>query len=132
VQRLATVTFRLGDLPHGLVAAYLGAEHGIGVRSGCFCAHPLLLRLLEVDPVQAEAWHAAMRRGEDVELPGATRASFGLGATQDDVERLAVALERLVADGPRWTYRPDGHSGGWLPDPDPRGADAVLRPPPHR
>ena len=132
VQRLATVTFRLGDLPHGLVAAYLGAEHGIGVRSGCFCAHPLLLRLLEVDPVQAEAWHAAMRRGEDVELPGATRASFGLGATQDDVERLALALERLVADGPRWTYRPDGHSGGWLPDPDPRGADAVLPPPPHR
>ena len=48
--------------------------------------------------MQAEAWHAAMRRGEDVELPGATRASFGLGATQDDVERLAVALERLVAD----------------------------------
>ena len=58
----------------------------------------------------------------------ATRASFGLGATQDDVERLALALERLVADGPRWTYRPDGHSGGWLPDPDPRGYLKAIDP----
>lgn len=131
VPRLANLTFLLGDLPHGLVAAYLGAEHGIGVRSGCFCAHPLLLRLLEIPDEQAEVWHEAMRRGENVELPGATRASLGLGSTADDVERLAEALERLVADGPRWTYRQDGRTGGYVPDPDPRGADAVLPPPPH-
>ena len=30
----------LDGVPHGLVAAILSAEHGIGVRNGCFCAHP--------------------------------------------------------------------------------------------
>ena len=31
---------------HALVAARLSAEWGIGVRHGCFCAHPYLIRLL--------------------------------------------------------------------------------------
>ena len=33
-----------------LVAARLSAEFGVGVRHGCFCAHPYLIRLLGVGP----------------------------------------------------------------------------------
>ena len=38
--RLLAVTGATG-VPHALVAARLSAEHGIGVRHGCFCAHPI-------------------------------------------------------------------------------------------
>ncbi|MBN9738461.1 MULTISPECIES: aminotransferase class V-fold PLP-dependent enzyme [unclassified Pseudonocardia] len=95
--RTATVSFTLGDLPAGLVAAALSAEHGIGVRDGRFCAHPLLDRLTGGDAV---------------------RASLGLRTTADDVDRLVGALDRLARRGPSWTYAIV--DGRWAPTPDPR------------
>ena len=38
--------FTVDGVPHALVAARLAAEDAIGVRHGCFCAHPYLIRLL--------------------------------------------------------------------------------------
>src|SRR4051794_21862813 len=43
--RVGVVSFVVDPYPAGLVAAYLSAEHGIGVRDGRFCAHPLVDRL---------------------------------------------------------------------------------------
>ena len=40
VPTLPTATFTVAGVPHALVAARLSAEFGIGVRHGCFCAHP--------------------------------------------------------------------------------------------
>jgi selenocysteine lyase/cysteine desulfurase len=82
----------------GRVAAYLSAEHGIGVRDGRFCAHPLLARL-----------------GHD---GGALRASLGAGSRGADVDRLLTALERLLERGEEWTYA--RAAGRWAPSPDPR------------
>lgn len=58
------------------VARHLSTEHGIGVRDGRFCAHPLLQRL----------GHST----------GAVRASLGLGTTSEDIDLLVSALERWV------------------------------------
>ena len=49
VDTLPVATFTVAGLHHALVAARLSVEHGIGVRHGCFCAHPYLLRLLDLD-----------------------------------------------------------------------------------
>lgn len=98
VSSIGVVAFTVDGLPPGLVAAYLSAEHGIGVRDGRFCAHPLLSRLGAPE--------------------GAVRASFGVGTTLADVERLAVAVEQLVTSGPGWTYAVV--DGRWTPSPDPR------------
>jgi cysteine desulfurase / selenocysteine lyase len=38
--KLGVIPFTVDGLEHGLVAAVLGYEHSVGVRSGCFCAHP--------------------------------------------------------------------------------------------
>ena len=46
---LPVATFVVDGMSHALVAARLSAEHAIGVRHGCFCAHPYLLRLLGLD-----------------------------------------------------------------------------------
>ena len=56
---LPLATFVVEGDPHALVAARLSAEFGIGVRHGCFCAHPYLLRLLDLSPAEV----AAYRRG---------------------------------------------------------------------
>jgi len=81
---VGVVTFTVGDLNPGLVAAYLSAEHGIGVRDGRFCAHPLLAHLGASN--------------------GAVRASVGVGTTTEHVDRLVDALGELQRRGARAEY----------------------------
>ena len=95
---IGVVTFTVEGYDPGLVAAYLSAEHGIGVRDGKFCAHPLLARL---------------GLGG-----GAVRASVGVGSRTEDVDRLVTAVGQLVAGGPSWPYAQ--REGRWVPTPDPR------------
>ena len=45
-ERLGVIPFAVKGVSHFLVSAILGYEFGIGVRSGCFCAHPYILHLL--------------------------------------------------------------------------------------
>ena len=92
------VGFTVEGADPGLVAAYLSAEHGIGVRDGRFCAHPLLARLGVPE--------------------GALRASVGVGSTLDDVDRLTGALAEFLARGPRNRY--ELVAGRWQPVGDPR------------
>lgn len=125
--RIGLVTFNVEGLHHGLVAAALAAEYGISVRDGCFCAHPLMLRLLDVDDAEAERFRRAISCGEAAQLPGAVRASLGVDSTTDDVDRLAAALRALATDGPRWTYRWSDEDEGWSPDPDDRPLVAEWR-----
>ena len=48
VDRVGVASFALRGYRHPLLAAILSAEHAIGVRHGCFCAHPLITRLLGI------------------------------------------------------------------------------------
>ena len=81
--RIGVVTFNLDGYDHSLLAAILSAEYGIGVRNGCFCAHPLMVRLLRIDDGTTAALRAGLRRGADVHLPGAVRVSLGIGSSAD-------------------------------------------------
>jgi selenocysteine lyase/cysteine desulfurase len=101
--RIGVVTFTVDGYPAALVAQYLSAEHGIGVRDGRFCAHPLLARF---------AADGATADGAGV------RASLGLGSRAEDVDRLLAALASLRSRGPAWAYA--GPEAGYGPDPDPR------------
>jgi selenocysteine lyase/cysteine desulfurase len=103
--RVAVQSFTVADRPAGYVAAYLSAEHGIGVRDGRFCAHPLLTRLCG--------------DGDGT----AVRASIGLGTTEEHVDRLVDALRALVRRGAGWTYA--DVDGRWTPAPDPRELDPL-------
>jgi selenocysteine lyase/cysteine desulfurase len=118
--RVGLFTFNLDGYMHDQLAAILSAEYGIGVRHGCFCAHPLMIELLRIERTESDRLMDATRRGEHPRLPGAARISFGLGTTRHDVEAVAGALEQIAADGPRWSYRQDPSTDEWEPDPDPR------------
>ncbi len=117
VPTLAVATFTVAGMHHGLVAARLSAEWGIGVRHGCFCAHPYLLRLLGLGPDAVAAARAQVMANDRRSIPGAVRASCGLGTTMSDVEALLQAV-RLVASGdpPPVPYRQDAVTGDFHPE----------------
>ncbi|WP_314323471.1 aminotransferase class V-fold PLP-dependent enzyme [Paenarthrobacter ilicis] len=95
---IGVVNFSVEGFDAGLVAAYLAAEHGVGLRDGRFCAHPLLKRL---------------------GLPsGSLRASFGVGSRLEDASRLLAGIEALTVDGLGWDYVVD--EGRWVPANDHR------------
>ena len=68
--RTALLTFNLAGTPYDLLAAVLSAEHGIGIRHGCFCAHPLMVRLLRVDDDEVGRLMREVRAGHHPNLPG--------------------------------------------------------------
>jgi selenocysteine lyase/cysteine desulfurase len=104
VDRVGVATFNLAGYRDPLLAAILSAEHGIGVRHGCFCAHPLMTHLLGVPDAEARNLHDDLRAGREPRLPGAVRASVGLGTTDEDVDRLVGALREIARYGPRSRY----------------------------
>jgi hypothetical protein len=114
------VTFNVSGFEHSKLAVILSAEFGIGVRNGCFCAHPLMVDLLQVPPAEAELVRCRLSAGDRRRVPGAIRMSLGLGSTRDHVDRLVDALTQLVCEGPRWTYDVSPDTGDYLPTPDPR------------
>ena len=98
VPTLAVATFTVEAIPHALVAARLSAEYGIGVRHGCFCAHPYLVRLLGLPPDEIARYRQDVLAGDRTRIPGAVRASAGISVTAEEVDRF---LDAAAGDRPR-------------------------------
>jgi selenocysteine lyase/cysteine desulfurase len=114
--RLGVIPFNLRDVPHFLVAAILGHEFGIGVRNGCFCAHPYILHLLELTPEETAQVRDEMLAHDRREMPGLVRASFGLYNTLDEVDRFVEALEKIARGEYKGQYKQDKASGDFVPE----------------
>ncbi|MFH0883266.1 MAG: aminotransferase class V-fold PLP-dependent enzyme, partial [bacterium] len=97
-RRLGVIAFNIPNVPHDLVAAILSGEGGIGVRNGCFCAHPFVIQMLHVGPEQAEMHRDRLRQGDKTDVPGAVRISFGFYNTEEEVDRALEWLEK-ISDG---------------------------------
>ncbi|ONK15488.1 aminotransferase class V-fold PLP-dependent enzyme [Streptomyces sp. MP131-18] len=84
--RIAVVSFTVAGRDSAEFARELSERYGIGVRSGLFCAQPLVRRLLgEADT------------DGDCEGPvQAIRASFGAGTPAEHVHRLVRAVRELA------------------------------------
>jgi selenocysteine lyase/cysteine desulfurase len=80
--RVGIVSFAVPGVDAGALAETLGRDHGIGVRAGLFCAHPLTRRLLA---------EAAARVATDAPAQ-ALRASVGIGTRTEHIDRLLTAL----------------------------------------
>jgi cysteine desulfurase / selenocysteine lyase len=83
----------------------LGYEHGIGVRSGCFCAQPYIAHLLGVGADAQRRWLDGARRGDARGAPGMVRISFGCHNDTRDVDLAVAALRRVVAGDVAGDYR---------------------------
>ena len=114
---LPLATFTVAGVPFGLVAARLSAEFAIGVRHGCFCAHPYLTRLLGLSADEVSRFRADVRQGDRQHLPGAVRASCGVNTTDDDIQRLLGAVAQIATEGDSpFAYAQDPLSGDYLPE----------------
>ncbi|HEX2765279.1 MAG TPA: aminotransferase class V-fold PLP-dependent enzyme [Candidatus Limnocylindria bacterium] len=133
--RVGLMTFNLRGTAYDLLAAILSCEYGIGIRHGCFCAHPLMMRLLRVDDAEAHRLISVTKAGGHERLPGAARMSLGLGSSREDVDAFADALAMIIAEGAHWTYAVNPTTDQWEPEPDPRPLPrlaARLMADPHR
>jgi selenocysteine lyase/cysteine desulfurase len=123
VETLPLAAFTVADVAHPLVAARLSAEYGIGVRHGCFCAHPYLMRLLGLTSAEIARYRRAVLAGDRRDIPGAVRASAGLGTTAADIDRFLAAVAEIAAGRPvpvpytqdptTGDYWPEGSAPGW-------------------
>lgn len=92
--KVGAFSFLVPGHRHEQVATLLDRHYGIATRNGCFCAHPLLHRLLKLG--DTSKWTRAISRGEMVELPGATRASLGIYNTAKEVDFFASAVAAIA------------------------------------
>ncbi|GAA2127280.1 aminotransferase class V-fold PLP-dependent enzyme [Streptomyces synnematoformans] len=103
--RVGVVSFVVDGWSSPHLAAALSAEHGIGVRDGLFCAHPLVRALLGDAGGSAESAACGGAAGDGERPLNAVRVSFGAGTPDEHVDRFLAALGSLVRDGARWPYR---------------------------
>jgi cysteine desulfurase/selenocysteine lyase len=120
--RLGVITFQVTDIPHAKVAAILGYEGGIGVRNGCFCAHPYVLRLLRVPEEDARLHKERVLRGDRSLLPGMVRASFGCYNTFEEIDYLSEMVGRIADGDYEGDYVVDKATGDYVP----RGYDPAI------
>ncbi|HWH31379.1 MAG TPA: aminotransferase class V-fold PLP-dependent enzyme, partial [Egibacteraceae bacterium] len=99
--RLGVFAFLVPEYRHAGVSVRLDRHYAIATRNGCFCAHPLLHRLLRLG--DTSQYTKAIAAGQHVELPGATRATLGLYNTDHEVDVLCDAIGAIAQgkhDGP--------------------------------
>jgi cysteine desulfurase / selenocysteine lyase len=115
-EKVGAIPFNLAGVSHFLVSAILGYEGGIGVRSGCFCAQPYVVHLLQLNERQAKNLRDQMLAGDRSEMPGMVRISFGCYNNTEDIDRLVEMLTRIACQEYKGTYRLEPASGEYVPD----------------
>jgi selenocysteine lyase/cysteine desulfurase len=115
-EKVGVIPFNLGDMSHFLVASILGYEGGIGVRSGCFCAHPYVVHLLGLSEEDQAQWREQYLAGDRSDIPGMVRMSFGCYNNTGDVDRLVEMLHRIARGDYKGDYEIEPRSGEYLPE----------------
>lgn len=114
-ERLGVIPFALRYVQHFLVASVLGHEFGIGVRNGCFCAHPYILHLLHVEAQQVSELRTHLLAHDRTNMPGLVRISFGLYNTLAEVDYLIEALSKIARGDYRGDYIQNPATGDFTP-----------------
>ncbi len=115
LDRVGVIPFNIKGIPHAKLAAILGFEGGIGVRNGCFCAHPYVVSLLNLSQEEAESWRDEFLGGDKSKMPGMVRMSLGCYSTKDDVDRLITMLKKIAAGDYKGDYEVIKKTGEYIP-----------------
>ena len=115
-QRVGVVPITVEGKSHYEVAAILSAEGGIGVRNGCFCAHPYLFQLLKLSEEESLKYQQDILNGSRASLPGLVRISFGCYNNTEDVDWLTEMLEIIVKNKYKGKYIQNKANGEFWPE----------------
>ncbi|MEK6255992.1 MAG: aminotransferase class V-fold PLP-dependent enzyme [Chloroflexota bacterium] len=114
--RLGVIPFNLTNIDHFKAAAVLGYEFGIGVRNGCFCAHPLILHILGLSDQESEKVRTDIINHDKSHMPGLIRASFGLYNSTEEIDVLIEALTAISRGSFEGNYIQDKPTGEYSPE----------------
>ncbi len=114
--RLGVIAFNIKGMHHALVAAILSYEGGIGVRNGCFCAHPYVKCLLGVTPEEAKRIENMIINRDRSEIPGAVRISFGIYNTKQEIDIFIEMLHKIINKQYRGKYLINKERGEYYPE----------------
>ena len=113
--RLGVFAFNFKGMHHALVSAILSYEGGIGVRHGCFCAHPYVKALLGIGPEETEKYISQIKNNNRAKLPGAVRVSFGFYNNYEEIDYLIEWLKKISAGKYKGEYILDKTWGTYTP-----------------
>lgn len=86
------IIFNVKDVMPDRVAGELAARGGIGVRSGCHCAHLTIKRVLHISPLLEQFQGVVFTIAPRLSPPGVVRVSLGIENTEKDIDTLIEVL----------------------------------------
>ncbi|WP_069649090.1 aminotransferase class V-fold PLP-dependent enzyme [Caloranaerobacter ferrireducens] len=95
---VGVVTFNVSNIPHNLLASLLSYEGGIGVRNGCFCAHPYIHYLLGLSQEEIAKLQKELLMGNLKNTPGLVRVSFGMYNNLEEIDSFIEKLEYIISN----------------------------------
>jgi selenocysteine lyase/cysteine desulfurase len=114
--RLGVISLNIKDVDHALVAAILSYEGGIGVRNGCFCAHPYVKRLLGVSREDAKRVEGYILARDRSKIPGTIRVSFGLYNSKEEIDHLCDMIKMIIEKKYKGKYLLNKERGEYNPE----------------
>jgi selenocysteine lyase/cysteine desulfurase len=107
-RRSGVVTLELGDTPFNIASNRLAEVGGVGVRSGCFCSHLLVKRLLKVGAFRArlvDFGFTFLSRFTKLVMPGLVRISIGLENTPEEIRHCLETVRKVISEKQPWYNR---------------------------
>lgn len=90
--KVAILPFNIEGIYHEDTAKLLSQMSGIAVRSGCFCAHPYVKRLLGISHEEMSYYE----KNPGAKRPGMVRLSFSFYNTYSEVDILVKTLKKII------------------------------------
>jgi len=94
--KLGVIVFSLENMIAYRVAKELALKGGIGVRSGCHCAHIIIKHILNVSPSLEKFQRTIQTMIPKLKFPGLVRVSFGIENCEEDVDKLIQVLGEIA------------------------------------
>jgi len=103
--KLGVIPFNLGNEVAHTTSKNLALHGGIGIRSGCHCAHIIVKRLVGMKPVFENIQWLIQKLFPKLSFPGVGRVSFGIGTTDEDIEELLSTFRLLAGRDKRYKLK---------------------------
>jgi selenocysteine lyase/cysteine desulfurase len=94
--KIGVIVFDLKNKMPSRVARQLAIQSGIGVRSGCHCAHIIIKHLLHISPFLERFQRLIQTLFPKFRFLGLVRVSMGIENSAEDVDKLIDALGQIV------------------------------------
>jgi selenocysteine lyase/cysteine desulfurase len=89
------IAFSLKNYMPNTIANELAKQSGIGVRSGCHCAHMLIKHILRIPKPIQRFQHLILVLFPKLSLPGLVRISFGIENTEAEIDTFLQVLTAM-------------------------------------